>query len=223
MEYTPAEAWTAALEDLALQLTRSTYNMHLADSICHHGDDGHYTIEVKSEQARAWLQTQLYTTVTDTLTHITGRHATVSFVTRRQTTIPFAGGPHAGSGAPLFPGFEPYQSNFVQVPKQFFEIVVPAGPPVVVAFVAGVINNTIGVIVNYHTHQRREWWAATHIDIMAATGIESVVSVRKAIKLSRQAGYVIQAGTPKALRYRLRRAGEPVDNPENNPQKRIIF
>ena len=96
----------------------------------------------------------------------------------------------------------------------FFEVVVPVGPSVVVLFVATVIHQTIGWIVNYRTGERREWWEASYSEIGRVAGIKSRASVAKAIRLSRGMGYVIRREGPSHFLYRLREVGEAVDVPE---------
>jgi hypothetical protein len=226
MEPTSNQIWQAALDDLALQMTRSTFNTLLQGAQLIDAANNHYTIEVRNESAKEWLQKRLSTTLQQTLSRIAGRptQITITAAQQRQRLLPLPDEQlSSNSTNSLFPGFEPFQSNFVTTPKQFFEIVVPAGPPVLTAFVAAVINNTIGVITNYHTGARREWWEASYPEIGAAAGIESRVSVRKAVDLARTLGYVVRAKGQSTHKYRLRREGEPVDNPRNNPQKRIKF
>ena len=88
--------------------------------------------------------------------------------------------------------------------------------PSVQSLVAAVIDQTIGVIVNRNTGERREWWEASYPQICRVTGIKSVASVGKAGRIARANGYIVRGQGISNYKYRHRRIGEPVDNPVGN-------
>lgn len=210
---TQVELWSHALDELRLQMTRATFETWFTGAHVVDVAGATWTIGVRSDFARDWLEQRLRDAVERTLAAVVGEEISVVFTVAR----PPQAGPvyHTQADAePPFPGFEPFQANFVQMPSQFFEVVVPAGPPVVVAFVAAVAYNTIGQIVNYHTGQRAEWWEVSHRDIATFTGM-SAGSVPKAVHRAVEAGYVVMATNGNSRKYRLRRLHEPyrpVDN-----------
>lgn len=209
------DIWKVILGELELSMTTATFDTWLKDSRLLSMDEGAFVVGVRNQYAVDWLENRMKPVVVRVVEGVLGK-AIVSIRFEQKPTEqpkPLVLQSEVVAVAPVFPGFEPYRSNHVQAPRQYFEIVVPAGPPVVVAFVAAVMANTIGVVVNFHTNERREWWEATHREIMAGCGIRSVNSVRKAVRLSRELGYVLVGLGRVGSRYRLRRFGEPVDNP----------
>lgn len=201
-----------ALAELKLQMTTATFNTWLADSQLLKFDEpaGKYVIGVRNDYAQDWLQHRLHDTIARALQAVTGRENVKLLFVRNPNRTPVAPDqPSEDAGPPPFPGFEPYQSNFTQTPRQYFEIVLPAGPPVVAAFVGAVIHHTYGEIINYHTSERAEWWEASFPEYMAASGLASVNSLRKAIRLALDLGYVVrEPGRTHKWKFRLRRFGE---------------
>lgn len=216
-----SDLWSIALQELRLQMTTATYNTWLVDTAVVEQSDDELVVAVRNAYAADWLQHRLIDTITRIVASIAGHAIPVRFIVaggenvRAQTSdAPAAPLELAAPPAlPMFPGFEPVRSNFTQVPRQFFEIVLRAESPVVTAFVAAVVDQTHGVITNYHTGERREWWEASYPEIGRVAGIRSLASVGKAISTSRANGYVIRAEGARDFRYRLRRFGEPVDDP----------
>lgn len=214
--------WSETLDHLKMQMTSATFNQILLGSVCEQIDpDGVMWVGVVSRVARDWAVNRLLHVILDMAravfvdVEITAVHFKV-FVQRveNQEERPLSA---------VFAGFEPFQTNWTQTPKQFFEVVLPVGPASVAAFVGAVINKTIGHIVNFNTGERREWWEASYSGIKEASGIKSKASIAKAIRLSVEQGYIVREGGKFDYRYRLRRVGEviiawdvPVDNPVDN-------
>lgn len=211
--------WVAVLGELRQTMTRATFETWLVGSVAMSvgGDD--LVVGVTSAYAKDWLENRLIDMVERAVAVFALRRLKVRFVVRPEEVMDRPvlvlgqedGGVSAAASNPVFVGFEPFQANFVQVPRQFFEVVLRGESPVVVAFVAGVIAETVGVIVNFHTSERREWWEASFGEIGRVCGIQSRVSVRKAVRVSRVNGYVVRSRGRVDWRYRLRRLGEPVD------------
>lgn len=218
-----SQLWKISLETLRAQMTRATFDTWLRGSQAADLGDGLLTIAVASDYAKDWLENRLYDTILRTTTSagaVGGVTVTrLAFVVSGDAPAPRPVTPRPQSAAtkiaqPPFPGFEPLQSNFVQVPKQFFEVVMVDGSYVMRIFVGAVIANTYGRIVNFRTHQRAEWWEASRPEIMRATGIRSVASVDKAIAEARARGFIIRDAGMAHYKYRPREENEPIDTPE---------
>lgn len=206
--------WRLALVDLKSQMTSSTFNTWFLGSrpLSEEGDV--MVVGVKNGYAKDWLENRLVDVVNRVVWALAGRMLLIRYEVARDegvVTDERNTDRNAVNAAASFGGFEPFQANFVQMPRQFFEVVLPGESPVVVAFVAGVISQTIGMIVNFHTGERREWWEASFGEIGRVCGIQSRVSVRKAVRVSRVNGYVVRSRGRVDWKYRLRRMGEPVD------------
>lgn len=213
--------WRVVLGELRLQMTGATFNTWLLDSVALSETGNDLVVGVRNAYAKDWLENRLI----DTINRVVWAYGGSSEVkVRFEVKVENWGrvgqvlvlGPEdedqdAAANVQQFIGFEPFQANFVQVPRQFFEVVLPGESPVVVAFVAGVIAQTVGVVVNFHTSARREWWEASHGEIGRVCGIASRVSVMKAVKVAREQGYVVRGRGKVDFMYRLRRIGEPVD------------
>lgn len=213
-----SDLWSITLPELRLQMTTATFDTWLRGSHQVSLDGDELVISVINDYAADWLQHRLYDVIHRTVTAVSGGHDyKITFRVedvRARTSDQPDGAPLALTpppAPPVFPGFEPIRANFTQVPRQFFEIVLRSEPPVVTAFVAAVVDQTHGVIINYHTGERREWWEASHEEIGRVAGIKSKASVIKAVAASRANGYVIHGDGHGSFRYRLRRIGEPVD------------
>ncbi|MBE2200502.1 MAG: hypothetical protein IAE79_17940 [Anaerolinea sp.] len=209
------DIWHDVLHDLRLQMTSATFDTWLANSHLVEHSDGRLVVAVRNAYAVDWLQYRLYDVVNRVVTAVTGQtHEIVFQVDKVEDSAPADDltlrHPPA---APVFPGFEPIRSNFTQMPRQFFEVVLRSESPVVTAFVAAVVDQTYGVIINYHTGERREWWEASYPEIGRVCGLNSMASVGKALKTSRANGYVVRSDGTREFRYRLRRIGEPLDDP----------
>lgn len=206
-----ADIWHEILHDLRLQMTSATFDTWLANShLIEHGD-GRLVVAVRNAYAVDWLQHRLYDVVHRVVTAVTGQTHEIVFqvdiVSAPADSLALRHPP----AAPAFPGFEPIRSNFTQMPRQFFEIVLRSEPPVVTAFVAAVVDQTYGIIVNFHTGERREWWEASYPEIGRVCGIKSKASLIKATAMARKNGYILRGHGSNDYRYRLRRIGEPVD------------
>lgn len=73
-------AWSAALEELELQMTPAVFNTWLKDAVLVSAENNIYTISVQTAYARDWLQSRLYDTVERTLTSIIGSKPNLVFV-----------------------------------------------------------------------------------------------------------------------------------------------
>ena len=72
--------WSAALGELQLQMTQATFDTWLRDSRFLGFEDDTFTIGLKSEYAKDWLEHRLLTTIKRTMTRLTGRTIEVKFV-----------------------------------------------------------------------------------------------------------------------------------------------
>lgn len=208
------DIWNESLRELRLQMTTATFNTWLVNSRLLSVTEGKLVVGVSNAYAMDWLQNRLIDVVERVVTAVAGRTCTVEF--RIDPAHIHQEGAEtltlkSPEGPPEFIGFEPIRSNYTQMPKQFFEVVLRSEPSVVTAFVAAVIDQTYGIILNYHTGERREWWEASKPEISRTTGIKSLASVGKAIAVSRANGYIIRSKGKTDFRYRLRRIGEPLD------------
>lgn len=210
--------WNEVLAQLKLQMTVSTFGQLFAGSMCGGvNSDGQLVVALRSDHAVEWVESRLSRVVLDTAVRVFDGDVFkgILYVVNPGRSVPHEEERPSGE----FVGFESYQSNFTQTPKQFFEIVVPLGPPSVTAFVAAVINHTIGHIVNFHTYERREWWEASYPMIGEAAGLSSRASIAKAIRFSITLGYVVRGRGEFDLKYRLRRVGEPIQEFEDVVEK----
>ncbi len=78
----PDQVWQAALGELQLQLTKSTYGTWLRDArlVSHDAEAGLFTIGVEDVYSKDWLENRLRSTIQRTLTGISGSPAEVQFV-----------------------------------------------------------------------------------------------------------------------------------------------
>ena len=216
--------WTAVLNELKLQMTNATFNTWLAGSRATAvAGDGTLTIQVRSDYAKDWLENRLYDTILRTVVSLAAAMIDqpavpgLQFVVGAEFALPTDKPVYETAVSvptqPAFPGFEPIRSNFVQTPRQFFEIVMRDGPYVMRIFTGFVIANTYGRILNFHTMERAEWWEASRPEICRATGIDSPRSVDRAVREARKRGYVIRDRGIKHYKYRPRRENEAVDFP----------
>ncbi|MEI2613425.1 MAG: DnaA N-terminal domain-containing protein [Candidatus Promineifilaceae bacterium] len=72
--------WHTTLGELALQMTKATYNTWLKDSELVAAEDQLFTVQVQSERAVAWLENRLKGTIERTLTAIAEAPTQVRFV-----------------------------------------------------------------------------------------------------------------------------------------------
>lgn len=208
------DLWSTVSKELSHSLTHSTYTQWFLGSRLLEFNDGRALVGLQTAAAVEVATARFVDLVSRTFSYVAETAVTdLSFVLLDETNY----SPGVATAAvPRFPGFEPFQANFTTVPRQFFTAVIPDGPPSVVAFVGAVIDQTLGVIINYHTGERREWWEASYSLIGATAGLQGRASIAKAIRLSRLRGYVVRSPGRSDLRYRLRRLGEPIDTPVDN-------
>jgi hypothetical protein len=218
--------WSEILGELSLAMTSATFETWVADTdlLNYDPENGRMLVGVANSYALDWLQYRLIDVVTRAATAQAGRRVELEFTLKRAVTAvaaPNGDHPHltnlttaetAVAEEPPFVGFQPYRSDFTQVPKQFFEVVMRKEFPSVQAVVLAVIDQTVGVIVNFNTGERREWWEASQPEIGRLTGIKSLTTVGRALKRSRAAGYIVRADGVTNYKYRHRRLGEPVDD-----------
>lgn len=223
----PQAAWKDTLSELEMQMTTATFNTWLSDATLHSVTGNHWIITVRNEYAQDWLQNRLHETIRRTLQAISSTpNIKLTFTTQQPETQPEAEATQTFTlqptqpplGPPPFSGFESFRSNFVQMPMQYFEIIIPAGPPRVASLVGQVAKHTIGHVVNWKTSERREWWDASNEEIAEVCGFH-LRHVTSAVYLGRLNGYILQRGTRGSFRYRLRFHDDPIDQPEP-PKKR---
>ncbi|MFK7801840.1 MAG: chromosomal replication initiator protein DnaA [Anaerolineae bacterium] len=75
----PESAWKATLGELELQMTRATFNTWLKDAQLIRSEGCNYTIGVRNDYARDWLENRLQETILRTLNAITGEPNKISF------------------------------------------------------------------------------------------------------------------------------------------------
>jgi hypothetical protein len=73
------QRWQETLEALGHQMTKSTFDSWLKETKVKQHTDGVLTIQVKNEQAKAWLEHRLKAIVARTAARIWGENLTVSF------------------------------------------------------------------------------------------------------------------------------------------------
>jgi chromosomal replication initiator protein len=76
----PRELWEIARSQLRLQMTKSTYETWVRDTICLAYEDGAFVVAVNNAYAKDWLSLRLRPTIKRTLTSIVGRAVDVTFV-----------------------------------------------------------------------------------------------------------------------------------------------
>lgn len=82
----PDQLWSAALDELRLQMTRATFDQWLRTSTLIRSDDASFVIGVQSEYARDWLENRIAPVITRTLARLTGRDTVaLSFQVQGQT------------------------------------------------------------------------------------------------------------------------------------------
>ncbi len=206
-----ADIWKKTLVELKMMMTKATFRTWLQGTqFLRYGDNGRFVVGVRNIYAKDWLESRLYDSVLQVLRHV----GDDVLITGLLFEVAGAVVVSEGIERPLavqFAGFEPYRSNFVQVPKQFFETVLCDGSYVMRIFVGFVISETYGVIMNMRTKERREWWEVSRDGIMRTTGIKSLVSVSKAIYEARNGGFVVREVGFSSYKYRPREEGEQVD------------
>jgi hypothetical protein len=221
------ELWTQVLGELRLAMTTATFDTWVAgtDLLSYDPENGRMLVGVANSYALDWLQHRLIDVIARTATAQAGRRVEPEFTLKRPAaaaaerlngdhphpTNPTTPETAVAEEEPPFVGFQPYRSDFTQVPKQYFEVVMRKEKPVVQAFVLAVIDQTVGVIVNYNTGERREWWEASYPEIMRVAGIKSKASVTTAVRAARASGYVIRRDGHNTYKYRHRWLGEPID------------
>ncbi len=79
---TPDQAWQAALGELQLQLTKSTFDTWLrpATLLSHAAESNVFVVGVENSYTKDWLENRLLSTLKHTLTGITGKMADARFV-----------------------------------------------------------------------------------------------------------------------------------------------
>ncbi|HSH03573.1 MAG TPA: DnaA N-terminal domain-containing protein [Anaerolineae bacterium] len=77
-----ARIWQTALDELALQMTQATFNSWLADSRLVGAVEGVYTVLVRNEYAKDWLENRFKAMILRTLRVVAGGRVEVAFVTQ---------------------------------------------------------------------------------------------------------------------------------------------
>ena len=76
----PEKAWEATLGELELQMTRATFNTWLKDTKFLSSRGGAFTISVRNDYAKDWLENRLRDTIARALAAIVGQPVTLQFV-----------------------------------------------------------------------------------------------------------------------------------------------
>ena len=80
----PRKVWQAALGELELQVSRSTFNTWLSGASLVACETDEYIIGVNSDFVRDWLEARMRTTIERTVAGIVGEKVVVSFVVWQQ-------------------------------------------------------------------------------------------------------------------------------------------
>lgn len=76
----PQEAWQATLGELQLQMNRATFNTWLKDARLTDVEEQTFTIAVRNDYARDWLENRLHATIQRTMASILGYRPELRFV-----------------------------------------------------------------------------------------------------------------------------------------------
>jgi len=107
----PDQVWQAALGELQLQLTKSTYDTWLRDTSLLSHEDGLFVIGVETAYAKDWLENRLLSTVKRTLTGITGKAVEVKFTVWNSDSPENESTPSPAEMLTITPKAEPYYSD----------------------------------------------------------------------------------------------------------------
>ena len=80
MTLSPEQAWQSALDQLQMEMPKASFDTWVRDTRLVSYDDGLFTIGVRNEYARDWLESRLSSTATRLLMGIMNRTVDVSFV-----------------------------------------------------------------------------------------------------------------------------------------------
>ena len=107
----PDQVWQAALGELQLQLTKSTYDTWLRDTSLLSHEDGLFVIGVETAYAKDWLENRLLSTIKRTLTGITGKAVEVKFTVWSNDAAENEPTPSPAEILSAVPKAEPYYSD----------------------------------------------------------------------------------------------------------------
>lgn len=107
----PDQVWQAALGELQLQLTKSTYDTWLRDTSLLSHEDGLFVIGVETAYAKDWLENRLLSTIKRTLTGITGKAVEVKFTVWSSEAAENEPAPSPAEMLIATPKAEPYYSD----------------------------------------------------------------------------------------------------------------
>lgn len=107
----PDQVWQAALGELQLQLTKSTYDTWLRDTSLLSHEDGLFVIGVETAYAKDWLENRLLSTIKRTLTGITGKAVEVKFTVWINEAAENEPSPSPAEILSATPKAEPYYSD----------------------------------------------------------------------------------------------------------------
>jgi chromosomal replication initiator protein len=96
----PEMAWKATLGELELQMTRATFNTWLKDARLLSAENNEFTVGVRNDYAKDWLENRLKPTILRTLTSIVGYQPDVNFVVSGAESSGQNGNGSAESAAP---------------------------------------------------------------------------------------------------------------------------
>jgi chromosomal replication initiator protein len=109
---TPSAAWKATLGELELQMTKATFNTWLKDAHLISCEDNTYTIGVRNDYAKDWLENRLRDTILRTLSAIKGQRVDVQFMVKGDESNNTAvSKPHLNGSTPNGTTPKPSQHN----------------------------------------------------------------------------------------------------------------
>jgi len=82
----PREIWEIARSQLRLQMTKSTYETWVRDTVCLAYEDGAFVIGVPNAYAKDWLSLRLRPLIKRTLVSIIGHAVEITFVVQPMTS-----------------------------------------------------------------------------------------------------------------------------------------
>jgi chromosomal replication initiator protein len=97
------EAWDIARSQLRLQMTKSTYDTWVRDTVCLAIEDNAFVIGCPNAYAKDWLSMRLRPLIKRTLVNILGHAVEVSFVVQPASSAP----PEGAAPGPLLEGLAP--------------------------------------------------------------------------------------------------------------------
>lgn len=192
-----AQLWDRSKEELALQMTKATYNTWLNNTTMRPGVNGHdLVVMVRNSYALQWLDGRMRETIERTVRSVAERpDLVVSFVVDEavesqlpdnQILIDDLDAIRPGN----FLGFMPLESNWTKTPDQFFDETLLREDEAVIKIVGTVIRQTVGTFVDKRHTQSRQEWPVNNLFLADHCGL-SRTSVMTGLWDARQRGYIV--------------------------------